>query len=46
MTQPISERLNAVRAEMMTANIDAFIVPRADEYLGEYVPERNERLHW
>ncbi|WP_110456019.1 aminopeptidase P family protein [Shewanella algidipiscicola] len=46
MTQPIAERLSAVRAEMTTANIDAFIVPRADEYLGEYVPERNERLHW
>ncbi|WP_394199941.1 aminopeptidase P family protein [Shewanella waksmanii] len=46
MTQTIADRLSAVRAEMAKANLDAFIVPRADEYLGEYVPERNERLHW
>ncbi|QLE84504.1 aminopeptidase P family protein [Shewanella sp. Scap07] len=46
MTQSIADRLSAVRAEMAKANLDAFIVPRADEYLGEYVPERNERLHW
>ncbi|OEG72962.1 X-Pro aminopeptidase [Shewanella colwelliana] len=46
MTTSIANRLAAVRAEMQTANLDAFIVPRADEYLGEYVPARNERLHW
>lgn len=31
---------------MADANLDAFIIPRADEYLGEYVPERNERMQW
>lgn len=31
---------------MAAADIQAFIVPRADEYLGEYVPEHNERLQW
>lgn len=40
------ERLAAVRALMASAGYDALFVPRADEYLGEYIPERNERLHW
>ncbi len=42
----IAERLYAVRAEMRHQKIDAFIIPRADEYLGEYVPAHNERLLW
>ena len=42
----IEERLSAVRMEMAADNLDAFLVPRADEYLGEYVPEHNERLRW
>ncbi|EDP99700.1 aminopeptidase P family protein [Shewanella benthica] len=46
MSQSIAARLDAVRSEMAKANLDAFIVPRADEYLGEYVPERNERMQW
>lgn len=31
---------------MAAASLDALIVPRADEYLGEYIPALNERLHW
>ena len=46
MTTPIAQRLNLVRNELDSAQLDAFILPRADEYLGEYVPERNERLQW
>ncbi len=42
----IKTRLEAVRNEMETEKLDAFIVPRADEYLGEYVPEHNERLKY
>ncbi|MCZ6503091.1 MAG: aminopeptidase P family protein [Gammaproteobacteria bacterium] len=42
----IKDRLGAVRAEMAAVNLDAFLIPRADEYLGEYVPEHNERLRW
>ncbi|MFT4518678.1 MAG: Xaa-Pro aminopeptidase [Halioglobus sp.] len=40
------QRLAAVRKQMATSGYDALIVPRADEYLGEYIPEHNERLHW
>jgi Xaa-Pro aminopeptidase len=45
-TEIVARRLDAIRAEMKKVDLDAFIVPRADEYLGEYVPERNERLQW
>ncbi len=31
---------------MTDAGIEALIIPRADEYLGEYVPAHNERLQW
>lgn len=43
---PIQERLELVRQEMSKSNLDALIIPRADEYLGEYVPPQNERLAW
>ncbi|TGD74020.1 aminopeptidase P family protein [Mangrovimicrobium sediminis] len=42
----IAGRLDAVRALMRERDYDAFIVPLADEYLGEYLPEHNERLRW
>ena len=41
-----SERLAAVRAEMRKQNLAAFLVPRSDEHLGEYVPASAERLAW
>ncbi|MEP4147365.1 MAG: aminopeptidase P family protein [Halioglobus sp.] len=42
----IADRLNAVRDRMAEMGCDALIVPRADEYLGEYIPAHNERLLW
>jgi Xaa-Pro aminopeptidase len=45
-TDNIRSRLEALRERMRTLGIDALIIPRADEYLGEYIPERNERLLW
>jgi Xaa-Pro aminopeptidase len=45
MTQ-IADRLDAVRSCMAQRGYDALIVPRADEYLGEYIPAHNERLRW
>jgi Xaa-Pro aminopeptidase len=42
----IEARLAAVRQLMVEANYHALIVPRADEYLGEYIPEDKERLRW
>ena len=44
--QIIAQRLSAIRSDMAKASLSAFIIPRADEYLGEYVPAHNERLEW
>ena len=35
-----------LRAEMQQRALDALIVPRADEFLGEYIPESNERMRF
>ncbi|ELA9307123.1 aminopeptidase P family protein [Vibrio parahaemolyticus] len=39
-------RVNAIREWLAQHNIDALLIPHEDEYLGEYVPAHNERLHW
>ncbi|HCG7163362.1 TPA: aminopeptidase P family protein [Vibrio parahaemolyticus] len=39
-------RVNAIREWLDQHNIDALLIPHEDEYLGEYVPAHNERLHW
>ena len=38
--------LLALRSELARQGLDGFIVPRADEHLGEYVPASAERLAW
>ena len=37
-------RVSALRTAMAARGLDGFIVPRADEHLGEYVPDSAERL--
>lgn len=39
-------RLVQLRNAMDEAGIDAYLVPRADEHQGEYVPASAERLKW
>ncbi|WP_158744381.1 aminopeptidase P family protein [Acidisphaera sp. L21] len=39
-------RLTALREALAPFNVDGFVVPRADEHLGEYVPPGAERLAW
>ena len=39
-------RLAASRAAMKEAGVDAFLVPRADRFQGEYVALADERLAW
>lgn len=46
MTATAATRLAELRAELVRQNLDGFIVPRADEHLGEYVPPGAERLTW
>src|SRR5690348_6328281 len=43
---PRSERLARLRTELASRGFDGFIVPRADEHQGEYVPPRGQRLAW
>ncbi len=40
------ERLAALRAELRRRGLDGFVVPLNDEYHGEYVPMRGQRLAW
>jgi Xaa-Pro aminopeptidase len=40
------ERIARLRAELKRLAVDGFIVPRADEFQGEYVPPHAERLGW
>jgi Xaa-Pro aminopeptidase len=41
-----AERAAALRAKLKEMKLDGFIVPRADEHQGEYVPKSAERLAW
>src|SRR6202008_2046047 len=43
---PVSTRIAALRNELVKQGLDGFLVPRADEHQGEYVPKRAERLAW
>ena len=43
---PISARLAALRKELASQGLAGFLIPRADEHQGEYVPKRAERLAW
>ncbi|WP_231712410.1 aminopeptidase P family protein [Vineibacter terrae] len=43
---PPRARLDDLRAELRRRGLDGFIVPRADEHQGEYVPRAAQRLAW
>ncbi|MGH1418570.1 MAG: aminopeptidase P family protein [Hyphomicrobiaceae bacterium] len=40
------ERVARLRTLLTGAKVEAFLIPRADEHQGEYVPPSAERLHW
>lgn len=42
----IPQRVAALRREMATRSLDAFLVPRHDAHQGEYVAPRDARLAW
>src|SRR5208283_3965268 len=46
MSPEHKDRLGALRARLAETGLDGFIIPRSDEYLGEYVPPCAERLAW
>jgi len=41
-----AERLSRLRTELARRGVDGFLVPRTDEYQGEYVPASAQRLAW
>ena len=41
-----AERLAALKAELERRGLTGFIVPLTDEYRGEYLPKRAQRLTW
>ena len=41
-----TERIKELRRLMAAAKLDAYLVPRADEHQGEYVPASAARLQW
>src|SRR5216684_6245165 len=43
---PRAARLALLREELKARHLDGFIVPRADEHQGEYVPRCGQRLAW
>jgi Xaa-Pro aminopeptidase len=42
----VAARVDLLRAELKRRGLAGFIVPRADEHQGEYVPARARRLAW
>ena len=43
---PYKDRLSALRTAIKSHGVDGFIVPKADEYQGEYAAAYAERLGW
>ncbi len=41
-----ADKLALVRAQLTKQKIDGFLIPKADEFQGEYIPARAERLQW
>jgi len=41
-----AEKLARLRAELKRRSVTGYLVPRADEYQGEYVPASAQRLAW
>src|SRR6056297_91063 len=45
-TGAVAERVSELRRLLKVQKVDAFLVPRGDEFGGEYVPAGAERLKW
>lgn len=41
-----ADKVAALRTSLAQQSLDGFIIPRTDEYQGEYLPPANERLKW
>lgn len=45
-TAPHAGRLAALRSALAERGVEGFLIPRADEHQGEYVPASAQRLEW
>ena len=45
-TDESAARIAALRTRLKRLKVDGFLIPRADEFQGEYVPPSAERLSW
>lgn len=41
-----ASRVERLRAALREAGVDGFVIPRADEHQGEYIPPSADRLRW
>ena len=41
-----ARKINLIRKSMEKQGVSAYVIPRTDEYLGEYIPANAERLEW
>ncbi|RVU34626.1 aminopeptidase P family protein [Hwanghaeella grinnelliae] len=41
-----AERLDQLRKELAERGLDGLVIPRTDEFQGEYIPARADRLEW
>lgn len=41
-----AERLDLLRKELERRGLDGLVIPRTDEFQGEYIPARADRLEW
>ncbi len=46
MATTIQDNVHKIRSWLEENQLDAFIIPHEDEFLGEYLPAHNERLQW
>ncbi|MGC8712470.1 MAG: aminopeptidase P family protein [Leptodesmis sp.] len=42
----VSAKLAALRSLLIAQNVDAYLIPSADEHLNEYLPEAKQRRKW
>ena len=42
----MTKKVSRIQKYLKKNNLDAFLVPRTDEYLSEYVASYAERLKW
>ena len=40
------EKINKLKKELKKNNIDGYLIPKNDQFFGEYVPKYNDRLNY